>query len=509
MTCPHCGAEARQQERFCPRCSRLIDSPLLTMRQELDAARAAILRDRPAPLARTLAKPATPAVVPPALTGPAMTGPPRGSREKRKAGVRARLAVQGAPPPPPPREAHSAEKHATVPDDTLQQALRGQGAPASAALEQARQQARAQQAAPQATQPRAAPSQSQPGRQADRKPPPSRSAQPAAPAARGKPDAQARPRRTTSAITVMLLFNLTTLALAWAGPSWLAAMPEGSLGHGLSEPLNIVSFVLAGAVALATLGLAMVRPFGRGLQRALALLWLPLVPFGTLFAFASYVYLGTRGVRLLFSSGGEPPPRAADAELLARTRKYAPLVAVLVFLLGVLAWSSLLALAASLKPQLVQPGSVAGLLEPHTAAPAEEPIDLRQAMLSDLENFAIKQLAYARANGGFFDRTECLVSNACVTGQTPLASPLEPRFLDPVRSGYEFRLRLGTPPDSRGAGISSTSVTAFTYLALPAGAHEDPFGYCVDRTVVICRFPAGAAITSPPGECPAGCEFVR
>ena len=45
MTCPHCGADASTGQKFCPKCSRLVDSPLLKIKQQIDAAREEIRRD--------------------------------------------------------------------------------------------------------------------------------------------------------------------------------------------------------------------------------------------------------------------------------------------------------------------------------------------------------------------------------------------------------------------------------------------------------------------------------
>ena len=45
MTCPHCGADASAGQKFCPKCSRLVDSPLLKIKQQIDAAREEIRRD--------------------------------------------------------------------------------------------------------------------------------------------------------------------------------------------------------------------------------------------------------------------------------------------------------------------------------------------------------------------------------------------------------------------------------------------------------------------------------
>ncbi len=492
MTCPHCGAAAREQERFCPSCSRLIDSPLLKMRRELDAARAAMLRDRPAPLAKSLATPAPPAT-PPSLpvARPATPEPPRGKNEKRKAEIRARLAAKGtAVPPPPPtqREAHSPDKHASVRDDTLQEALKSQTAAAAATLQRARDQAA----------PPPPPRRKGKGRQAE-------------PAQQGPPpaEAQAAPswRRRTSAVVVLLLLNLATLATLYAWVTALDGMPEGSLGRNAAEGARVAAYVIGGVLALATLGLWTVQPFGRALQRLASVLWLPVFPFGTLYAFVALLYLGSRGVRLLFS--GRSGFSAQESVLLDRSRKYAPVMAILLFVLGGLAWGSLLGTGAAIEPALRAPGTVTDAVGRVFGTTPSAPADPREAMLTDLEALAASQSAYRQANRGFYDRVECLVTHSCLPGGAALGPGLDARFLEPVRHGYEFRLRLGPPPDPRPEGISATSATGFTYVALPTGESPDTWGYCVERHLTVCRFAPAALAGTPPGECPAGCEFVR
>lgn len=506
MTCPHCGATAREHERFCPKCSRLIASPLLKMRQELDAARAAMQRDRPAPLAKTGAlqghstsgfqfQAPLPAAGAPVSESPSRTR----KNEARKAEIRARLAAArgtGSTPPPMPREVHTRASHESVPDDTLERARREQGAGATDAL------ARARQGRP-TSPPSAAQPSAPPKRQRGNRPAAGQS-QPQV----DRADAGAK-RRFTPALFVFVLFNLATLASLYAGVRALEAMPDGSLGRNSAEAVRVAAYVLGGVVALATLGLWTLRPFGRALQRLTTVPWLAVFPFGTLYAFVAIIYLGSRGARLLFSdrSGGELT--SSEQAMLTRTRRYAPLMALLLFVLGGMAWGTVVGAAATFDPALRAPGTVSEVVRTTFGGAPAETTDPREAMLDDLEAFATGQSAYAHANGGFYDRTECLVANTCLPGQPLAVATLDARFLAPIRHGYEFRLRLGPPPATRGEEVSATSATGFTYLALPTSDSPDTWGYCIERYLTICRFVPSAPITSPPGECPAECEFVR
>jgi hypothetical protein len=306
---------------------------------------------------------------------------------------------------------------------------------------------------------------------------------------------------------VLALLNLATLATFYAWTTALDAMPAGSVGLSAAEGAAVVAYVAGGLVALATLGLWTVQPFGRALQRLWSVFWLPVVPFGTLYAFVALIYLGSRGVRLLFS--GRQTFSSQEAVLVGRHRKFAPVMAILFFVLGGLAWGNLLGLGAGLVPALRKPGTVVDAVGGLAGASPAQPVDPIEAMLTDLEEMANSQSAYRQANGGYYDRVECLVTQSCIPGGAPPGTGLDARFLEPVRHGYEFRIRLAPPPDPRPEGVSSTSSTGFTYLALPTGESPDTWGYCIERYRTICRFDPSAPIEVPPGECPAACEFVR
>src|SRR5689334_9915173 len=102
MTCPHCGAEASAGQKFCPKCSRLVDSPLLKIKQQIDAARAEIRRDLNA--ARL------------AVSLPPQAGPQY--RVASNVPVYAPPPSAVPPPPPPPPPSASPYKYAPHPSQT-------------------------------------------------------------------------------------------------------------------------------------------------------------------------------------------------------------------------------------------------------------------------------------------------------------------------------------------------------------------------------------------------------
>ena len=96
MNCPHCGADASAGQKFCPKCSRLVDSPLLKIKQQIDAARAEIRKDLNA--ARL-----------------AVSLPPEPGPQYR---VAVNAPVYTPPPPPPPPPSPALYKYAPHPSQT-------------------------------------------------------------------------------------------------------------------------------------------------------------------------------------------------------------------------------------------------------------------------------------------------------------------------------------------------------------------------------------------------------
>lgn len=519
MTCPHCGASARAHERFCPACSRLIDSPLLKMQKELEAARAAMRRERPKALAQRAAQglgipglpSPTPGLPPLAATTIERARQERRARKEantaRKAEIRARLAEMRsssvAPPLPTTREVHTRAAHQAVPDRTLEEALRVQ-AEAAKALERARQPA-APTPPPPPRPPR--PPKTKPGTTAQA-PAVQPAAKPVQAEAKAGDTARGAVNRRTPALTVLLLLNLAMMYLLYEAVVALEAMPEGSLGFNAAEAARVAAYVIGGLIALATLGLWAMQPFGRALQRLVSWFWLPVFPFGTLLAFIAVLHLGSRGVRLLFSGRSGRNLSKAESELAARTRRFSPVLAVVFLLLGFVAWGELYNVGRTLAPTLREPGTVGELLEQQFGGGPSEPADPHAAMLADMEAYATAQLIYSQLNGGYYDRTECLVAGNCIPGQDSIDSPLDARFLEAERFGYRFEARLAAPPSPRPDGVSATSVGSFAYYALPGGSSTSGPGYCIGPSLDVCTFDSAAPSSWEPGECPSVCDLV-
>lgn len=106
----------------------------------------------------------------------------------------------------------------------------------------------------------------------------------------------------------------------------------------------------------------------------------------------------------------------------------------------------------------------------------------------ELRSFAAAQHAYAAAAGDEFGRIECLVSPRPPCPAASAKPFLDRRFLEPVRAGYRFELRLG-PPGSRG----------FVYAALPVTSEPGATrALCIDASGEV-RSSADARLTQGGG----------
>jgi hypothetical protein len=302
----------------------------------------------------------------------------------------------------------------------------------------------------------------------------------------------------------MLLADILVLVLLYAGVQYLEAMPEGTLGRSASESARVAAYVIGGLVALAALGLWAVQPFGRALQRLVALLWLPVVPVGTVLGLFMWVYLGRPGVRLVFSGGR--PLSVPELKQVTGSRKLAPVAAILLLVLHGFALLAVIGAAAGAEPLLLQARTLRQTVDGLLGTTTQPEPDGMGTVVEELLIFGAAQIEYARVNGGLYDRTECLVADAnCIPGNPPRTAALDRRFLQVERGGYEFILRLGPPPQDREETTSPTGVTGFAYLARPVRESAGTVGYCIDASQGVCLFGAGEELPVERGLCTPAC----
>lgn len=134
---------------------------------------------------------------------------------------------------------------------------------------------------------------------------------------------------------------------------------------------------------------------------------------------------------------------------------------------------------------------------------------------ADLRAIREAQNEYARVNGGFYDRLECLAAPArCIPGYSAPAH----FFLEhPLpEHGYlrTFYPGPAAPADAiRRTSASPSSITSFAYVAIPKSrpwwrAGSEPRGFCGDSTGVACETTDGSRPSVVDGRCVVPCRLM-
>jgi len=114
--------------------------------------------------------------------------------------------------------------------------------------------------------------------------------------------------------------------------------------------------------------------------------------------------------------------------------------------------------------------------------------------IGDVRTMMSAQSAYQSANGGYYDQPRCLVApERCLPGYRGPAF-LDPVFLKPVRSGFEWTFHAGrsAPAAEASAGrISASSLEGFAVTAVP-----------LDGRRAVCGDGVGQLCVTRPGEKP-------
>lgn len=143
---------------------------------------------------------------------------------------------------------------------------------------------------------------------------------------------------------------------------------------------------------------------------------------------------------------------------------------------------------------------------------AEEPPprsieEIEARVIADLRTLSSGEQAYQSANGGFYDRPQCLGAPVgCIPGYPPEG----PTFLDSriadlrERHGYHRRFHPGPPaPADQVGGASRSSLTAWAYTAVPVvRGHTGRRSFCIDETGSLCPYDGGREPGLVDGRCP-------
>jgi hypothetical protein len=136
------------------------------------------------------------------------------------------------------------------------------------------------------------------------------------------------------------------------------------------------------------------------------------------------------------------------------------------------------------------------------------------ATVGNIRTMISAQAAYQSANGGFFDRPECLNEpHRCIPGY-PVAAPtfLDPGMARPTveKSGYRLDFHAGSTvarADVARLKVSPSSLSGFAYVAVPIidGEGADR-SFCGDESGRVCVYETGRRVVVKGGQCPSeGC----
>jgi hypothetical protein len=510
MTCPHCGADPSTGQKFCPKCSRLVDSPLLKIKQQIDAAREEIRRDLNA--ARTVR------FSPP---------PPPPTHEQLP---RPQYHVKVATPTP---ESPSPYKYAPHPSQTPGLTPPPSEVPRETILRSQNKRQRKKQRDEGITRAQHT--------DASHRFDPSATAQHAARDAAATNAAAAagavpeRFKRPVSFSVLALLDVIGAIMLFYAALQLTLQYPEPR------PPIIEFSRILGGATAflfvITAFGMWNLHPYGRFFQRLLLLPAMIWVPIGTIYGIATWLYLGSKATRLYFSGRS---PRSLNATELAAWRtseRVAPVFAFLLFAFGFvpgLAYATFVSgtlplvfneAARTFPEQFSQltgtPALEGGAATTATETPAPSASSTDGAPEGDSANIAVVQIkqlqraqaAYASLNEGYYDRLECVLTPAmCIRNgdERNKAVLLDQSFVPPQRHGYTFLLQMFGTPAARSDTASATSMRGYSYRALPSEESGDRTAYCGDETGLICAFDAKTTNDrGNGGRCPATCRPIE
>jgi hypothetical protein len=526
MTCPHCGADASAGQKFCPKCSRLVNSPLLKIKQEIDAAREEIRRDLQA--ARLSIRSAAP--------------PPLQEQYK------ARIEALGLGQAESNYQTDSRFKYAPHPSqtpgltpplpqhqerETIQKALnkRQRKKQRDEGITRAQHSDTTHRFDPTAAAKKAMDEAK------------------AAAAAGPVPEKFVRPLPFSVLAILDIVAGMSLLFHAL----FLSTQPPQPLAP-YTEFLRIFCLAAGALFMLTAFGMLKMHPFGRLFQRLLLLpvaLW---IPIGSFYAIATWAYLGSAPVRLYFSGRS---PRSLNGKELAAWRltdKGSTAIGVLLLVFSFapgIAWSTFVsntlpfayAQAQAMFPQAFPASTDTSPLEsgagdPAANAAAEAAAEAAEAAAGgdvtsapsassvdgapegDSSSIAYKevrllqqaQAAYASLNEGYHDRLSCVLTPAsCIRNgdERNVAVLLEPAFRQRDRHGYRFVLALSGKPDVVSETASATSMRGYSYRAVPGKDSGDRVAYCGDETGLICTFDALSDDGGNGGRCPAVCRAVQ
>jgi type IV pilus assembly protein PilA len=133
------------------------------------------------------------------------------------------------------------------------------------------------------------------------------------------------------------------------------------------------------------------------------------------------------------------------------------------------------------------------------------------AAIGDTRSVIMAEAAYQSANGGYYDRLECLAEPAtCIpayAGPSMLSAEIARAA---TKNGYRRSFHPGAPASPRPPAVSPTSMMSFAYATVPDKKGTTGVrAFCGDDTGVVCYKLDGVLPEALPGACPAECLPFR
>jgi type II secretory pathway pseudopilin PulG len=306
-------------------------------------------------------------------------------------------------------------------------------------------------------------------------------------------------RRRPGGITAIavLEFLVGFVLLAMAGFSFFL-VAQGKQESALAiAGVGVVYVFLALLKFAAGFGLLGLYSWGRLLEIGLCVVGLLGIPCGTLLSVVVLIYLLKPGIKLLFSGREiEALSPAEQGEVAAALQSNALVYVLIGLVVAIPLFVAVIGVIAAI--------AIPSLLRARVSAN-------EAASIGDIRTVISAEAAYQSANGGFYDRPECLQApSQCIPGYAPSAPTfLDATFASTTRHGYTLTFHAGdqvAPETLAQRSYSPSSLTQFAYTAVPSsGSQTGVRSFCGDASGQIFACPDGREPPVEAGHCAAGC----